>query len=54
MRAKSVLVTVPLSVLRDGDIQFDPPLPACKRDAIAHMGMSHGMKVCGLRIYVSH
>lgn len=37
--AERVLVTVPLGVLRDRAISFDPPLPPAKRDAIARLQM---------------
>ncbi|QJQ33489.1 NAD(P)-binding protein [Sphingomonas lacunae] len=37
--ADHVLVTVPLGVLKAGDITFDPPLPADKRGAIDRLGM---------------
>jgi monoamine oxidase len=33
-----VLVTVPLGVLKSGDIAFDPPLPTAKSDAIDRLG----------------
>ena len=34
-----VVVTVPLAVLRSGDIQFHPPLPARKMDALKRLGV---------------
>ena len=37
--AKKVLVTVPLGVLKSGDIEFLPPLPASKQNAISELGM---------------
>ncbi len=39
-----VIVTVPLSILRDGDISFSPTLPALKLDAINNLGMDDGLK----------
>jgi monoamine oxidase len=39
------LVTVPLGVLKVGAIQFDPPLPQAKRDAIQKLGMGNLTKV---------
>ena len=35
----AVIVTVPLGVLKQESIQFDPALPAQKREAISRMGM---------------
>ena len=37
--AKKVLVTVPLGVLKSGDIEFLPPLPLSKQNAISELGM---------------
>ena len=34
-----VVVTVSLAVLRSGDIQFNPPLPAKKIDALRRLGV---------------
>lgn len=34
-----VVVTVPLGVLQDGSIEFDPPLPFSNRGAVAALGM---------------
>lgn len=39
LEAGHVLITVPLGVLKTGDIAFDPPLPADKREAIDRLGM---------------
>lgn len=39
LKADQVLVTVPLGVLKAGDITFDPPLSAPKRRAIRALGM---------------
>ncbi|KAL3091816.1 hypothetical protein niasHS_004532 [Heterodera schachtii] len=36
--ADAVLCTVPLGVLQQSDVQFEPPLPRWKREAIANMG----------------
>jgi len=38
-------VTVPLTILQDGDIEFCPPLPAEKTGAISRVGMSTAVKV---------
>ncbi len=37
--ADAVLVTVPLGVLKSGDIQFNPPLDAKRQDSIEKLGM---------------
>ena len=39
VQSDRVLVTVPLGVLKAGDIEFDPPLPTEKQAAIAELGM---------------
>lgn len=42
----AVLVTVPLRILKDGDITFSPALPTSKQQAINTLGMDNaGMKV---------
>ena len=38
-RADGAIVTLSLGVLKSGVVQFDPPLPSQKRDAIASLGM---------------
>ncbi|MEM9073357.1 MAG: FAD-dependent oxidoreductase [Myxococcota bacterium] len=43
--ADRVIVTVPLQVLRDGDLEFLPELPRDKRDAIADARIWGGLKV---------
>lgn len=43
--ADKVLVTVPLTILQAGLIQFQPQLPISKLKAIANIGMDPGMKV---------
>lgn len=40
-----VIITVPLAVLRSGDIDFYPSLPTSKTNAIANIGMGNGLKV---------
>lgn len=40
-----LIVTVPLTVLRDGDISFSPPLDSTRRDALQRIGMGAGMKI---------
>jgi monoamine oxidase len=39
--ARAVVVTVPLSLLKDETIRFDPPLPAAKRAAIGRVAFGH-------------
>lgn len=39
------VVTLPLGVLRAGDVEFDPPLPEAKRDAIERLLPGHINKV---------
>ncbi|UYN84309.1 MAG: FAD-dependent oxidoreductase [Microcella sp.] len=34
-----VVITIPLGVLKDGGVAFDPPLPAAHREAIASLGV---------------
>ena len=46
--ADRVVVTVPLGVLKHGDIAFDPPLPDATTMAIGRLGMGDFLKV-GLR-----
>jgi monoamine oxidase len=43
--ADKVLLTVPISILKAGDISFMPPLPQAKLDALNSMEMDTGMKV---------
>lgn len=43
--AKAVLLTVPVTILQDGDISFIPSLPSTKVDAINKIGMGAGMKI---------
>jgi len=40
-----ILITVPISVLQDNDIQFIPPLPESKRTAINQFNMGTASKV---------
>lgn len=37
-QSDAVVITVPLGILRTGRLQFDPPLPAAKTQAIARIG----------------
>lgn len=39
LRADAVVVTVPLGVLKSGDIKFSPPLPEIHKNAMARMEM---------------
>ncbi|MBX7156945.1 MAG: FAD-dependent oxidoreductase [Verrucomicrobiae bacterium] len=43
--ADAVIVTVPLTVLKEETIEFLPELPREKKDAIHRIGMSPGMKI---------
>lgn len=43
--ADAAIVTLPLGVLKNGDIRFDPPLPDRKKQAIARLGMGALTKV---------
>lgn len=43
--AQKCIVTVPVTVLRDGDIAFEPALPSEKTAAFGKLGMGPGMKV---------
>jgi monoamine oxidase len=44
-RAKTVIVTVPLGVLKSGAIRFDPPLPAAHTAAIDRLGFGRFEKL---------
>jgi lysine-specific histone demethylase 1B len=43
--ANKVIITVPISILKSGDIQFIPALPIEKTTAFSKIGMDAGMKV---------
>eukprot|EP01138_Halocafeteria_seosinensis_P001841 gb/GECG01001884.1/.p1 GENE.gb/GECG01001884.1/~~gb/GECG01001884.1/.p1 ORF type:complete len:521 (+),score=61.19 gb/GECG01001884.1/:1-1563(+) len=43
--AMQVIVTVPLPVLQEGDIEFDPPLSAERREALNSMQFSNAVKI---------
>lgn len=45
IRARHVIVTVPLNVLKDGDIAFSPDLPRSKKRALAGAIMPDGFKL---------
>ncbi|KAM9995569.1 hypothetical protein ACTFIY_001767 [Dictyostelium cf. discoideum] len=45
VQAQRVVVTVPLQILKDGDITFTPELPERKKIAIKTIGMDGGMKI---------
>jgi len=45
LRARRAIVTVPLSVLRDGDIRFEPPLAPSKVEAAKSMSFANGVKI---------
>ena len=44
-QAQKLLITVPLTILKSGMINFQPGLPATKLEAIRTIGMDTGMKV---------
>lgn len=44
-RAAHAIVTLPLGVLKAGDVQFDPPLPAPKQHAVEGLGVGHVNKI---------
>ncbi|CAH3043460.1 unnamed protein product [Pocillopora meandrina] len=48
MTAKHVIITVPLTVLKDGDITFTPALPADKNEAIRTIQMLGAWKIKSL------
>jgi monoamine oxidase len=43
--ADRVVITLPLGVLQSGAVEFDPPLPADKQAALAHIRMGPGIKL---------
>lgn len=43
--ADRVIVTVPLSILKDGDITFTPALPGAKTTALSKLGMDAAVRV---------
>ena len=43
--ADQAIVTVPLKLLQEGRVEFDPPLPDAHQEAIARAGIWGGMKV---------
>jgi monoamine oxidase len=45
MTADFVIVTVPLGVLQNGHLTFNPTLPAAKREAIRRLGMGNYEKI---------
>jgi lysine-specific histone demethylase 1B len=44
-QADKVIITVPITILKSGDIQFSPSLPNEKTTAFSKIGMDAGMKV---------
>ena len=44
-QADKIIVTVPITILQDNDIEFEPALPQSKMDAFNKIGMGAGMKV---------
>lgn len=40
-----LIVTVPLSILKDGDIKFSPELPSAKKEAMSMLGMDAGIRI---------
>jgi lysine-specific histone demethylase 1 len=51
-RAEAVLVTVPLGVLKENVITFDPPLPEEKQSAIDRLGFGNLNKVRNLFLFL--
>jgi len=45
IQAKRVIVSVPVSILKDKDITFEPALPPAKLDAINRIGFGPALKV---------
>ncbi|MEQ8241359.1 MAG: NAD(P)/FAD-dependent oxidoreductase [Cyclobacteriaceae bacterium] len=45
LAADKVIITVPITILQDGDITFIPDLPSEKIEAFGKIGMGAGMKV---------
>lgn len=45
MRARHVIVTLPLALLKAGTVAFDPPLPVAQRQAIDALEMPPAMKL---------
>ena len=43
--ADKVIITVPITILKDGDIEFSPALPSAQTAAFNKIGMDAGMKV---------
>lgn len=48
-----MIVTVPIGVLKHGDIAFEPPLPAWKSNAIAQLGSGNLNKVASTTVATS-
>ena len=44
-QASQVIITVPITVLQDDDIEFVPPLPAAQTEAFQRIGMDPALKV---------
>ena len=44
-KADKVIISVPITILKDGDIKFTPSLPNEKTEAFGKIGMDFGMKV---------
>jgi len=44
LEADKVIITVPITILQDGDITFIPDLPAEKKEAFGKIGMGAGIK----------
>jgi monoamine oxidase len=45
IEAKHVVIAVPLPILQDGDITFEPALPKKKQVALSKLRMGHALKV---------
>ncbi|MGD9895392.1 MAG: flavin monoamine oxidase family protein [Dehalococcoidia bacterium] len=44
-RFDRAIVTLPLGILKRGDVEFSPPLPAAKQDAVVRLNAGHISKV---------
>ncbi len=43
--SRTVLIAVPLSILKDSHILFNPPLPESKNEAISHLEMGYAIRM---------
>jgi monoamine oxidase len=45
VRVNKLIVTLPISLLKDGSVNFSPPLPSSKTNAMSKIGMDASMRV---------